>query len=194
MHILLFNTKWMVYNVSLAAIAVIFAWLTLQTKSMKWKIIFGAIWILFLPNTIYILTDIEHFFKDFLRITPSFEFPLILEYSVLMTLGIITFILAMYPLELILKKAKIKILDNDIFFISMNFIVAFGVVLGRVERTNSWDVVFNIKKVILDSLHIISTTDYLFLFILFGLICNFIYFPFRRLMQKYDKSFLRRLF
>jgi len=194
MDILLFNTQWMLYNISLAVIAVIFGWLSYQTKDKKWKYILGIIWILFLPNTIYILTDIQHFYEDFVLIPQALKSLLILEYALLMISGIVTFVFAMYPMELMLKKtkSKTKIIEHDVFFMAMNFLVAFGVVLGRVQRANSWDVIFNIKQVIYDAFHVISTTELLLFFIFFGLLCNVVYFPFRSLMQRYEKSFLRK--
>src|SRR5258706_7541927 len=170
MDIMFLNAGWMLYNISLALVAVIFGWLTYKTQSTLLKYIFGIIWLLFLPNTIYMLTDIEHV-PEFLVLVPEAYQPLyFFEYALLFITAIATFIFAMYPFELTIKKtkSKLKIFEHDLFFIGMNFLIAFGMVLGRVQRTNSWDVVFNIPKVLQDTIHVLITPELLLLFLFFG--------------------------
>lgn len=184
MDILFFNTGWMLYNVSLALIAVIFGILTYKTRSLFIKIFFGIIWILFLPNTIYILTDIEHLFEDIGKTSGLIQVFLIFQYLLLMAGGIITFLYGLYPFEKMLNLSKKLKHNTKILIIIMNFLIAFGVVLGRVQRANSWDLLFDTQKVISDSLHVIYSKQLLFFFLFFAALCNIIYFYFRNYVKK----------
>src|SRR6266480_589511 len=156
---------WMLYNISLASIPVIFGWLMYQTKSKFFKHLFGLIWILFLPNTIYILTDIIHFPKDWVKTSDVYKPVFILLYIFLMFSGIVTFVFSMYPLERMLRKLKKKkeIIEKDLILIGVNSLVAFGMVLGRIQRLNSWDLIFNILKVIEDAINVLVTPNLFFL-------------------------------
>ncbi len=187
MDVVLFNISWMLYNISLALIAVLFGWLTFKSKTYVLKIFFGIIWILFLPNTIYLLTDIEHYFEEILVVKGIDSIFLTLQYGLLMILGVATFLVSMYPLEMILRKEKRKKSEKTLIIILLNLLVAFGMVLGRVQRTNSWDVVFNSTKVISDIYHILITPQLLLLFIFFGILCNIIFFIFRKSLLNFER-------
>jgi uncharacterized membrane protein len=175
----------MAFNIFLALIAVIFGWLTYHKQSRILKYIFAAIWILFLPNTIYMITDISHLFEDWIFMENIYKPLLIAEYTLLMIVSVITFLLGTYPLEktlqLTLKKRKPF---STIIIIAMNFLNAFGMVLGRVQRTNSWDVFLNIRKVISDIIVVLTDSKFLLLFFFFAIICNIIYFSFRNILCK----------
>jgi uncharacterized membrane protein len=194
MHIIIFNISWMALNISLALIANIFAWFMSESKPGFRKYLYGLIWILFLPNTIYILTDVIHIFKDWTNVSLLYKPILLIEYSVLLLTGIATFIFAMYPFDRMLRKEKkkSKIIEDELLIIMINVLVAFGMVLGRVQRLNSWDVFFNLPQVIRDTTQVFFTPYLLLLFLFFGLLCNSIYFLFRNSLQQYEKQFFRK--
>src|SRR5579883_2701620 len=104
MHWILFNLQWMGFNVFLAVIPVVFGWLMMQMKSKLLKVLYGTVWFMFLPNTIYLLTDIGHFFTDWHMIPLQYKGIFIVEYAILMVLGILTFILALSPVERFFRK------------------------------------------------------------------------------------------
>src|SRR5207248_1183184 len=116
--------------------------------------IFGLLWLLFLPNTIYIFTDLEHLIDQWPLLHPFFRIPLLLQYIFFELVGIVTFVIALIPFEKIilplklLKKRKIPVL------IIFNFLIAFGMVLGRVERINSWEVFTSPLKVTISAIHV----------------------------------------
>ena len=186
-----FTLHWMLYNISLAIIPVMFGLFMYQAKTKFFKYLFGLVWILFLPNTIYILTDIIHFPKDWVMVNDVYKPVFIFTYILLMITGIGTFVFSMYPLELMLRKLKKKsqIIEKDLILIGVNILVAFGMVLGRVQRLNSWDVFFNIPKVIEDAIQVMLQPYLLSLFLLFSIACNIIYFLFRNAFRKYEKQF-----
>ena len=189
MPVIDYNTSWMIYNSFLALIAVLLGFLVFKVNGKFLKLIIGLLWFIFLPNTIYIFTDLEHFIVQWQEVSPTFKYLLLLQYVIFELIGILTFLLACSPLERVLnitkffKKRKIQSL------IVFNFLVAFGMVLGRVERLNSWDIFFNPHGVITSAKNVLFSVDLLGLTVLFGLLCNFIYFLFRDKLLSVIKKF-----
>jgi uncharacterized membrane protein len=62
--------------------------------------------------------------------------------------------------------------------ITVNFCIGFGMVLGRVQRLNSWDIFLDAPKVIHASFHMVSSLELLLLGVLFGVVANSVYFLF----------------
>src|SRR5947209_8167988 len=108
MQLILLNVHWMSFNIMLAMLPVVFGWLLVETKSSILKLMYGSIWLLFLPNTIYLLTDIAHFFHDWHLVPLMYKGLFIGEYLLLMLLGIVTFILGLYPIEKFIQKTRSK--------------------------------------------------------------------------------------
>jgi uncharacterized membrane protein len=190
MYILSYNFGWMAYNCFLALIAVGLGYLVLQVNAKFLKFIIGVFWLLFLPNTIYIFTDLEHLVRQWQVIEPSFRSLLVLEYVIFEIIGIITFLLAFFPFEKLVKSLKFSKKQTIWAFVVFNFVVAFGMVLGRVERVNSWQVFTNPPAVISSTLHVFHSFSLIALTVLFGLLCNFIYFLFRKKAHVFIKEFL----
>ena len=190
MNIILDNNDWMIYNSFLACVSVLFGLGFLHIKERYLKILCGALWILFLPNTLYIFTDLLHLVQDWHRVTVSLRPLFVLQYAVFEVVGVVTFLIGFLPFEKIasgikaFKKRRIAVL------IACNFLIAFGMVLGRVERNNSWDVFFAPEKVITSATHVLTSFDLLGLTVLFGLLCNFVYFLFRKTLLRRAKAFI----
>lgn len=178
------NFSWMIYNLLLALIPVFLGWLVLSFKNSRLKALFFIAWLIFVPNTIYVFTDIIHLIKDITRINNLGIFILILQYLGLFLAGFITYILSLYPIEKTLtklnKKNKKKNKNAIDLIILINFLIGFGIVLGRIYRLNSWDVIFQTMKVNSALYQIISSPKMIILAILFGLLANFIYFLFKK--------------
>lgn len=95
-------------------------------------------WILFMPNSFYILTDLFH-----LNNTSSgdswYDLTLILSFA---WNGILFGILSIYKMEILLKKAKGKFVAVFVICVVM-WLNAFGIYIGRFLRFNSWDILVN---------------------------------------------------
>jgi uncharacterized membrane protein len=180
MQIILNNLPWMTTNILLALLPVYAGFILTQTKNIFFKILFGMIWLAFVPNTIYILTDLIHLPRQLSRIPHGVAPLLFLEYFLLVFVGIVCFILAIYPVERYvmssLKKYRLKSIH---FIISLNFLIAFGVTLGRFQRTNSWELLTNFSRVVEDIIQTLTTPLMLLFIILFGVTANLIYYLFR---------------
>jgi uncharacterized membrane protein len=64
--------------------------------------------------------------------------------------------------------------------ITVNFFIGFGIVLGRVQRLNSWDIFIDAPKVMYASFQIVSSLELLLLVVFFSAVANALYFLFRK--------------
>lgn len=182
--IIIDNFSWMLFNILLAIIPVLLARLFYMAESFIPKVIFFLIWLFFVPNTIYIFTDILHFIIQINGKDLFGTVILAVQYAILFVAGFLTFLWSLYPIELKLKR------KFPAEIIAINFLIGFGVLLGRVYRLNSWDIIFGIGNVVNVLFQIITSPKIILLGVLFGLFANFMYFLFRK---KFDKMFGLRL-
>ncbi|MFP4219767.1 MAG: DUF1361 domain-containing protein [Phormidium sp.] len=109
----------------------------------------GIVFILFLPNAPYLLTDIIHLIED-IRQTRSiwvltlFAIPL---YLIVLSLGFVAYTLSLVNLRNYLKSQHLShwVIPGES---SIHFLSAIGICLGRFERFNSWDLLTNPAQVI----------------------------------------------
>lgn len=147
----------------------------LKTKNnIENKLKFGIlsiIWLLFLPNSFYIITDFVH-----LSLSNSYTFwydlVLISSYSIL---GFVLGITSMQDFESILN-SKINSKKTSILLFIISLLSGFGIYLGRILRYNSWDILKNPMNLFSDLLQIFISKESLSFSIFFG--C-FIYFIFQ---------------
>jgi len=103
----------------------------------KFSFVF-LIWLLFIPNSFYILTDLYHL--ELSKDSPRW-FDLILIFSFAwngMLLGILSVMKMETVFSIFLKK------KNILFFLyPVMWLIAFGIYIGRYLRFNSWDVLTN---------------------------------------------------
>ncbi|MFZ4398658.1 MAG: DUF1361 domain-containing protein [Bacteroidales bacterium] len=145
-------------------------------------------WLLFFPNSPYILTDLFH-----LRYRGSapvwFDLILILTYA---WTGLLYGFLSLRDIEKLLS-AYINKKTIAIISIIFLFMGSFGIYLGRFLRWNSWDIISNPFGLMNDiSDRLINPTDHprtWGMTILMGLLLNMMYFSFRffNKNKEYDK-------
>ena len=178
MDIILNNFEWMSFNVLLAFLPILFGWVMYTAKEKWLKISGGLLWILFIPNSVYIFTDIKHLQKDLAFVDNQLRIFVLIQYILLLSVGAIAFLLGMHPFEKLIAKAKNKsIMHNKrIILILTNLIIGLGIVLGRFQETNSWEVFTNINKVISDSINVFTSHELLVIALLFGIFSNITYF------------------
>ncbi len=134
-----------------------------------------AVWILFFPNSPYILTDLFH-----LKIRSSvpiwYDLVVILSYA---WTGLFCGFISLLDIEKLLsgyfKKTTISYIT--IFFL---FLTSFGVYLGRFLRWNSWDILNNpfglFNDIIVRIIYPMEYTKTWGVTILMGIMLNFMYF------------------
>jgi uncharacterized membrane protein len=108
------------------------------------KIFFGLVlllWLAFVPNTFYILTDLYHLGDDYndFRMPGWFDLALILSFA---WNGLVLGILSVRHIEKIVVR-NFSIKREMTFIYPIMWLNALGVYVGRYLRFNTWDVVTN---------------------------------------------------
>lgn len=186
-----------VSNCFVALLSVTFTYLflrVLRVKSRILKFIFGLLWLLLLPNTAYLFTSLLHIIYQWNNTAvPTGRMILLIEYLFMGIFAVIAFIYSFSPFERITEQVKPFKKRKVTWLILFNFLVAFGLVLGRFEHINSYVVFTNPLKVIKLAINIFISFKLLGLTILYGLLCNMIYFLFRGLLFKRIKNYFHIL-
>jgi len=130
----------LVWNLFLAFIPfAITQWLPGSDRFAQRKIsmtIILLVWLLFIPNSFYILTDLFHLGK--FDTAPKW-FDLLLIFSFAWN-GIVLGIVSIRRTEVILESISGRRFSLFIIFIVM-WLNAFGIYIGRYLRFNSWDII-----------------------------------------------------
>ena len=182
MNVLLDNMSMIGLNSFLALTPLLFGWLMVKTRQKFLQLAFALLWFFFLPNTLYILTDLRYLPEQWHALHSSGKIALALQYLLYEMLGVSSFLLALYPLEKLLVRShwRKKQVVLTICLIVVNFCIGFGIVLGRVQRLNSWDIFVNVPNVIEASFQIVSSVELMLLVVLFSVFANGFYFVWRK--------------
>ena len=129
----------LIWNLLLAFIPYLIATHVQQKKTTGIPLIaLALLWLLFLPNALYIITDLKH-----LRVRPPvpewFDCLLLFSFS---TLALLYRLFSFDTMNQVLKKYVSKIIQKITLTVT-SILVGFGVYLGREERWNSWDLFTN---------------------------------------------------
>lgn len=142
-----------------------------------------VVWILFFPNSPYILTDLFHL-KTRNSVPVWYDLIVILSYA---WAGLICGFISLLDIEKMLssyfKRSTISIIAVLFLFLS-----SFGVYLGRFLRWNSWDVLNNPFGLFNDiAVRFIYPLDYTKTWgvtVLMGIMLNFMYFMLRAVRKE----------
>jgi uncharacterized membrane protein len=128
------------WNLFLAFVPYWISWWMTRNVSIiqnKIKLLLSlAGWLLFIPNSFYIITDLFHF--THIRSAPQW-FDLLLIFSFAWN-GILCGIISLRRVEIILSLLKGKEFSLFIIFVVM-WLSSFGIYIGRYLRYNSWDII-----------------------------------------------------
>lgn len=179
MEIVLENLGWISENIALAFLGVVFGWAFLYMEKKYLRAFLFLLWLLFLPNTIYLVTDIQYLPAQWQETDIIARLALLIQYVTLFSLGIISFLLALYPFEKVLFKFR----KNDFLVLGtllvLNFLVAFAVALGKFQRVNSWEVFTEPSRVLISIQVLLSSPDTVTKIVIFGIFCNILYLSLR---------------
>lgn len=191
------NFWWMIPNLALASVGLFFALGCLYFKSRFIKIPLFILWFLFLPNTIYLITDFTHMFGQLSEVGAIEGLVLFIQYSFLVVFGILSYFAGMAPMETffnnfpkghswrwVLAGKKLKKDQFKLVFILLNFAIALAVVLGKIERTHSWYVFTQPARVVEDVISVLLTPWLLIFALSFGIFLNYIYFSLRHVFAR----------
>jgi uncharacterized membrane protein len=173
MSALVANAGWMGWNAFLALIPLMLARLLFGHRERpRWLLITGgAVFVAFLPNAPYVLTDVLHLPRDLHYVDGWVAAGLLAQYLVLFGIGFAAYVLSLVRLERWLADRGVsrrRVLFTDL---SLHALCAVGIVLGRVFRFNSWDLVTN-PGGLLDLVRVPQPRTVLVLFVLFTVLAG----------------------
>lgn len=120
--------------------------LGIQSIKTKWKFfLYCFVWLLFIPNSFYIITDLFH-------LDMNEDVPLWYDLALLLSFawsGLLFGILSVRQMEKLFENHFSKKFDL-LFILPIMALNGFGVYIGRYLRFNSWDVLTNPFQLIND--------------------------------------------
>ena len=169
---------WLNWNLFLALIPLFFAWTFTRTKNIYLKLLYFLLWIGFLPNAPYIVTDFIHLADVGPKSILWYDAIMIFLYTLS---GIIVWVGSTY-----LIKRNMKF--NEWFILFIGALSGFGLYLGRYIRFNTWDFLTN-------PLDVFSIIGEIFIYpsrhepiVLMTLVTTFIFFLFFKLLSYNEKT------
>jgi uncharacterized membrane protein len=144
---------WLVWNLFLAYLPYLLSsWLTIKQPRRPVILALSAIWLLFIPNTFYILTDLFHLHDSRNSRSPEwFDLALIFSFA---WNGLLLGVLSIRQMEKLLLPAADR-LRSKLFLYPIMFLCALGVYAGRYLRFNSWDVLSNPLQLVTDMMSMV---------------------------------------
>ncbi len=148
-----------------------------------------AVWLLFFPNCLYILTDLIHL-RQVVNAPLWLDLILVLSFA---WAGLCFGFSSLMDIEFFMRKG-FRAGAKTVAFLSasMIYLAALGIYIGRFWRWNSWDLLGNPAELMHfmfdrftdagNSYRIVGFT------ILMGTLLNLMYFPFRYMRQKRARS------
>jgi uncharacterized membrane protein len=137
-------------NLALAWISLIVAWwLKQRLETMPWRswsnYLLTFIWLIFLPNSWYVLTDLVHLY-------PSGEISQLYDIALIGSLVLCGFFLGFTSLYIIHRELikRFSAVRAGIYVEIIILLSSFGIYLGRILRWSSWDIVTNPGGIILN--------------------------------------------
>jgi len=141
------NVGWMGWNLVLAVIPLGLArYLYGRRERPKWLLVTGSVaFVAFLPNAPYVLTDVLHLRRELSVLDGNhwLEAAMVGQYLCLFAVGFLAYVFSLVRLERWLATrgwSRRAVLAADL---SLHGLCAVGIVLGRVFRFNSWDLITN---------------------------------------------------
>lgn len=157
--------------------------MSIRKNKFKLFLALGA-WLLFIPNSFYIITDLVHF--THIRSAPKW-FDLILIFSFAWN-GILCGIISMRRVETLIVSLRGKKFSVFLVFAVM-WLCAFGVYIGRFLRYNSWDIItdpFSLAGEILNMIVHPFANQYAWgMTICYSVFMTFIYFTIKKLSETF---------
>lgn len=123
------------WNMFLAGVPLLFSYMLLKVKDkfVSWGMF--ALWLLFFPNSMYIVTDLFHLGEGY---TMPLWYDLLILFSAALN-GIIMGLISLRNAERFLRRSFSPRL-LPFFLFGLFLLCGYGIYLGRYLRWNSWDI------------------------------------------------------
>ena len=140
----------MFWNLLLAFFPVLIGWwLSIRIRQFGWlnwqQILLSVLWLVFLPNSFYLVTDLIH-------LEPNFEADLLFDATMLMSFivaGLAFGFLSVYFVhDELIKRVREKYAYPIVA--ALFLLVSFAICLGRYTRWNTWDILLRPAGLLFD--------------------------------------------
>jgi uncharacterized membrane protein len=147
----------------------------LDSLKTRWKIfLMTGLWLLFLPNAPYIITDFLHLKQ---RLPIPYWYDILLLFSAASN-GLLLGLASLFTVEKFMAGRYGKKVSGLVILCSF-FLCAFGIYIGRYLRWNSWDIIINPGEIATDILvRILNPFDHFKTWSVTGLFGSFLYVMF----------------
>ncbi|MFE6075885.1 DUF1361 domain-containing protein [Paenibacillus sp. NPDC057886] len=155
--------RFLIWNLFLGWIPFVFSYVAYGFSHAKWKraawfaVASGLLWLLFFPNSSYIVTDLVHltarssrYYGGGTGLDYKYWYDLIVVLMFVWT-GLLLGFLSMYQLQEVIHY-KMGRWVSWIFVLGGCALGSYGVLLGRVYRLNSWDALTN-RETLVELMH-----------------------------------------
>lgn len=140
----------------------ILAWMPLLLALLAWQVrrhlflvlIAGFLWLLFLPNAPYLVTDLIH-------LRPTAEAPMWYDLVMLFSFALAGLALGLHSLHLMrgLVNQRAGLLTGWIFTLAIAALSGFGIYIGRFLRWNSWEIFLHPQRLASDVAATVAAPD-----------------------------------
>lgn len=149
-------------------------------KSKKTQnIVLVFVWLVFIPNAFYIITDFTH-----LHYHNPFQYGL--DFLIILSFSITGFYVGLQSIyqihQLAFSKYGSKI--GNLFILTISFLSAFGIYLGRILRFNSWDIIIKPIALVYQSVKALFSFETIIYMSQLGLFILISYIVFYKWKQK----------
>ncbi len=134
-----FSYSFLVWNLILAWLPFLFALIVVAFRRSQLMLgVFGLLWLLFFPNTIYLVTDLMHLRP---RMAVPIWYDAIMLFAFALT-GLMLGLLSLYFVHAVVE-SHFGATVGWLFVLATAVLGGVGVYIGRFLRWNSWDVFAN---------------------------------------------------
>jgi uncharacterized membrane protein len=137
------NVWWMTWNLLLAGVPVALALAVFRRRGPRTLLWWTglALFVLFLPNAPYVVTDLVHLRGDVVaaRSDAAVVFAVLPVYAAFIAAGFLAYLVSLAELGRYLARQGLGSAERRLVEVGVHAVCAVGVVLGRVARLNSWE-------------------------------------------------------
>lgn len=152
---MIYSQQWtyffLLWNLFLAWLPLLFVLLAQAIPGRFWRYGIGLLWLLFLPNAPYLITDLMH-------LVPAGNVPLWYDAAMLFVFALTGLFLGLQAL-----RRMQQLVQEDygraagwLVVFSAGILSSFGVYAGRFWRWNSWDALLDPGRITNDLLHVVT--------------------------------------
>jgi len=182
--------SFVVWNIFLAVLAVLIARYTVKLwrAQKNWlAAVLSAVWLAFLPNTAYLMTDARHIIGycpigSYGNVCAENAWMVLLFFAYA-AIGWPAYVLALRPMVTLVKE-RFSLQAAAYFTVLMSLLSSLGLLIGLVNRFNIWELVTRPLEILSAAYHYISEPKAMFNLLMVFLCLLFLYWAGERIFIK----------